>query len=131
MTKSEMFKKAHKIARDTVSVVGNYMIAFSMALKAIYMEISKMVATTEQVLIDLGLSVWEKNSTRRIYINSDRSEDVFGLQITKYRTGNISSANLNGERISNSKASKLLSSPTYFDCTTQKFVGPLASYAKF
>lgn len=36
MEKSEMFKKAHKIARETVKVVGNYSIAFKLALKQVW-----------------------------------------------------------------------------------------------
>lgn len=31
-----MFKKAHKIARETVKVVGNYSIAFKLALKQVW-----------------------------------------------------------------------------------------------
>ena len=37
MKKSEMFKKAHKIARETVEVVGNYSIAFKLALKNVWL----------------------------------------------------------------------------------------------
>lgn len=36
MTNSEMFKKAHQIARETVEVVGNYSIAFKLALKQVW-----------------------------------------------------------------------------------------------
>lgn len=36
MTKSEIFKKAHSIAKSIVSIVGNYSIAFSTALKEVY-----------------------------------------------------------------------------------------------
>lgn len=36
MTKSQMFKKAHEIARATKAIVGDYRIAFSIALKDIY-----------------------------------------------------------------------------------------------
>ncbi len=35
MTNSETFKKAHGIAQDTVRIVGNYSIAFSLALKLV------------------------------------------------------------------------------------------------
>lgn len=130
MTKSEMFKMAHKIAKDTVEAVGNYVIAFSLALKSIYRGVIEMVKTTEQKLIELGASVWEKNSMRRIYINANLFSDVFALRITTYGTGNIRSAVLDGDKISNSKAYKLVSEKTYFDCVTQKFVGPLAGYEK-
>lgn len=36
MNNSEMFKKAHKIARETVELVGNYSIAFKLALKQVW-----------------------------------------------------------------------------------------------
>ena len=35
MNKSEIFKTAHRMARGTVKAVGNYMIAFSLALKEV------------------------------------------------------------------------------------------------
>ena len=40
MTKSELFKKAHKIARNTVAIVGNYSIAFKLALISLYKEMA-------------------------------------------------------------------------------------------
>lgn len=36
MTNSEMFKKAHKIAREMAEAVGNYAIAFKLALKQVW-----------------------------------------------------------------------------------------------
>ena len=36
MTKSELFTAAHNIARDTVAAVGDYLIAFSLALRGLY-----------------------------------------------------------------------------------------------
>ena len=122
MTKSEMFKKAHGIARNTVSVAGDYLVAFSLALKSIYAEITNMVKSMEKKLIDLGLSVWEGGAHRRIYIN-ECLVDVFGLSINYYGSGSIRSARLNGEKISNTKAGKLLSGNPYYDCNADKFVG--------
>ena len=46
----------------------------------------------------------------RFYFND--LADLVGLNLTFYGTGNISGAALNGERISNSKAKRLLSSLT-------------------
>ena len=40
MTKSELFKRAHKIARNTVAIVGNYSIAFKLALISLYKEMA-------------------------------------------------------------------------------------------
>lgn len=36
MNKSELFKRAHKMARNTVAIVGNYSIAFKLALIHLY-----------------------------------------------------------------------------------------------
>ena len=48
MTKSALFTAAHKIAKQTVATVGNYMIAFSLALKSLYQD-AKMETTTKKV----------------------------------------------------------------------------------
>ena len=42
MTKSELFKAAHKIARETKAIAGSYRIAFSCALKALYAGIASV-----------------------------------------------------------------------------------------
>jgi len=50
---------------------------------------------------------WTKNGKDRIYF--DPRNALSGLKTSRYNTGNISGATLNGELISNSKAKKLLS----------------------
>lgn len=107
MTKSELFKKAHAIARNTVKAVGNYMVAFKLALIELYQSLKAPVKTLEQKLIDLGASVWENYGHRRIYMNPELIESVFGFRVSHYNTGNISGVNrdVNGEteHYSNSK----------------------------
>lgn len=44
MTKSEIFKAAHKLAKATVCYIGDYMIAFSIALKNIIAAAKKNVS---------------------------------------------------------------------------------------
>ncbi len=65
---------------------------------------------------------WIKEDMHRIYINN--LETIYGLQTTSYKTGNISSATLNGEKISNSRARQLscdLScAKIYYDVKTGK-----------
>jgi len=65
MTKSEIFTKAHATARKTVKAVGNYMIAFSLALKEAY---KMTVKTLEEKAIEMGGKVWEKNNMKRVYV---------------------------------------------------------------
>jgi hypothetical protein len=74
-------------------------------------------------LIDMGLKVWSKGDKRRIYINIDRLESVFGL-IQKGRNG-AKESSLGGVAISNNKAFKLTIQDHYYDCITKQFVSPL------
>lgn len=66
---------------------------------------------------------WIKEDMHRIYINN--LEKIYGLETTSYKTGNISSATLNGEKISNSRARQLTCdlscAKIYYDVKTEKF----------
>lgn len=66
---------------------------------------------------------WIKEDMHRIYINN--LEKIYGLETTSYKTGNISSATLNGEDISNSRARQLTSdlscAKIYYNVKTEKF----------
>lgn len=68
MTKSAMFTAAHKIAKQTVATVGNYMIAFSLALKSLYRE---SVVSIKEKIISMGGNEWIKNDMDRVYFNCD------------------------------------------------------------
>lgn len=54
---------------------------------------------------------WTKDKIQRIYFNN--LEELIGLEYTTYNTGNISTAKLKGEKISNTKASRLASELSY------------------
>lgn len=87
---------------------------------------TQQLTATEQKLIDCGEFIWEKYGKRRIYLNTAESfKTFFGFEFSKYNSGNISRASLNGEKISNSKAAKILAEKHYFDCNTQQFVSSL------
>ena len=45
MTNSEIFIKAHQIAKKTVAIVGDYRMAFSFALKSVYQDLKNGVST--------------------------------------------------------------------------------------
>ena len=123
MTNSEIFKKAHAAARTTLKLVGDYKVAFQFALKEIYMNIKTEVVSIKDKLISLGLKVWEKGDMERIYINDGHLEAVFGLKLVLYKTNNICMAFLNGAKISNSKATKLVrGKKIYFDVKLNEFV---------
>lgn len=75
-----------------------------------------------EFLKELG-SEWEKNGMHRIYFND--LPGWYGLQYERYNSGNVSSATLDGEHISNSKAtgilSDLLALKIWYDVTTERF----------
>ncbi len=68
-------------------------------------------------------SEWQKNGYHRIYFNE--LTELFGLSCRYYNTGNISSATLDGERITNCRAAEIASalanSKLWFDMEDQKF----------
>ena len=72
---------------------------------------------TEKILA-LG-NIWEKEGKKRIYISIEKLEEIFGLKYTKYNSGSVSGAELNGSSISNKKATDLIFnikfSKTYYD----------------
>lgn len=74
--------------------------------------------TMIQALIDLGGSRWTKGSYDRIYFNAK----ALGLRCSYYKTGNISSATLGGEHISNSCARQLKAAKTFYDLKTGEVV---------
>ena len=86
----------------------------------------------EQKLVEIGCAVWEKYGRKRIYINSDEEiEKVFGLSVGRYNSGWISSAYLNGEKISNSQARRLLAIKPYYDCIAGKWVSNIEPLPQF
>ena len=67
----------------------------------------------------LGATVWEKGANKRLYFNT-AAEKIIGLEYSRYKSGNISSATLKGEVISNSEARRYLAAidGTYADLKT-------------
>ena len=67
---------------------------------------SKAVILESKAIISGG-RLWEKNGKRRVYFND--LEVIYGLEIIRYESGRISSAKLDGEKISNSEAGRMIS----------------------
>jgi len=85
---------------------------------------------TKKEALEMGGREWQKNGNHRIYFNGGALEVLYGLEILRYKTGNISSATFNGEDISNSKANKLLNKiicergdRAYYDVIADRMVG--------
>lgn len=66
----------------------------------------------EKILSMNAGKIWEKYGKRRVYI---QIETALNMDVQYYNTGNISSASMNGEGITNSKAQKILSGKCYID----------------
>ena len=73
----------------------------------------------QQLLKDEKNNLWEKHNKRRLYLDF---ANIINLEVSRYNTGNISSAYLEGEKISNSKASKYLSGTAYIDLDTNTLI---------
>ena len=75
----------------------------------------KPVVYTVDTMTAIGGRRWQKNGMDRVYLND--WADLAGIEITRYNTGNISSASVQGRGIANGRAGGLLSaiSKVYFD----------------
>lgn len=123
LNNSERFVIAHKTAKQIRSYFDSYRGAFAFALSEVYaMEKTHEEKTTAEKLENLGITAWERDGMKRYYINDGQLEAVFGLSIGRYKTGNISSASLNGEGISNSKAYKLIGRGIWYDANTDSWM---------
>ena len=69
----------------------------------------------QELIKDDSNNLWEKYNKRRLYLDVAK---IVNLEVDRYNTGNISSAYLDGEKISNSKASKYLQGKAYIDLNT-------------
>lgn len=82
MTKSQVFKSAHETAQKTVSIVGDYMIAFSLALKSEYIKMNNEVeAINQSRLLKIGGKLWKKNNKIRVYLNAEAVKSLVSIKI--------------------------------------------------
>lgn len=69
---------------------------------------------------------WRAGDKHRIYINN--LDELYGLKVQRYKTGNISGASLDGEPLSNTKAQKLMTQldgvfgKLWYDVNSQRFM---------
>ena len=78
-----------------------------------------------ELLVSLGGREWSKGSHHRVYLTEEMTCQALGLVVTRYESGNVSSATLAGETISNGTARDLLREidGLYYDVTAAKFIG--------
>ncbi|BFP50050.1 hypothetical protein KCMC57_64180 (plasmid) [Kitasatospora sp. CMC57] len=95
-------KQAGRWIVDTASL------AYRIKLPALLRRRPATIAFTADTMTAIGGNRWQRNGMDRVYLND--WADLAGLAISRYGTGNISSASWQGENISNSQAGKLLGS---------------------
>lgn len=74
----------------------------------------------------MGGTLWEKYDKKRVYFSKNKLCKVIGLECEYYKTGNIASAYIKGEKISNCKAKRVLNTleeltKAYFDFEDYEF----------
>ena len=76
-------------------------------------------------LVSLGCREWTGGSARRYYVSQAVAARAIGLVVSRYGSGNVASATLDGAAISNGHAREILAKigDCYYDCQAQKFVG--------
>ena len=95
-------------------------IIFSICLEMAWGEC--LDTTNEDDVIKKG-SLWERHGKRRVYFNN--IEKWLEIECNRYKTGNISSASMNGVGVSNSQAKKAISNiygeKVFYNLDSKKF----------
>ena len=78
MTKSELFKAAHKLAKSVMQAGDNYRVTFGLAIKAILSQTTNSIVDT---LLAMGLKVWENYGKKRIYMNAEQFKKAMGMYV--------------------------------------------------
>ena len=98
--------RAWEIAKEAVKDFGGKVKEYlSESLKMAWAEIKEVRYTIED-LEAIGARRWTKAGYDRLYLN-EAGLKLTGLELSRYNTGNISLAKLNGEKISNTKGGKI------------------------
>ena len=74
----------------------------------------------ESKLVEMGGKLWEQGDKRRIYLNNWL--ELAGVSVSRYGTGNISSASVNGKKLSNAKAGELSGVKVFWDCASDELM---------
>ena len=112
--KKEVMKRAWEIYR---TLSGDRNAKLSQALKQAWAEMKNddeiVNGWNVTALENAGASRWTKYGKDRVYIRAI-GDELMGLEKDYYKSGNISSASLKGEYISNGEAFRVMR--TYADC---------------
>lgn len=113
--------RAWEIAKEAVANFGGKAVEYiAEAMKMAWEEV-KVVRYSIEDLIAMGAKRWQKAGYDRLYLNNAGLK-IAGLEISRYNTGNVSSAKLNGEKVSNTKGRNMASivERAYIDLTSGK-----------
>lgn len=96
MTKSEFFKAAHKIARETKSIAGSYRIAFACALKDLYAGVITMEQKSAEQLAfehfaELN-SVYTSKDGTELLNDCSKAEARCSIIIARFADGSVEAA---------------------------------------
>lgn len=74
---------------------------------------------------NLGAKLFEKGDTKHLYFSTKTLCDLYGLKCRSYSSGRVSEATLNGEKISNSRAIRIITmfqfGKFHYDCNKKIF----------
>lgn len=113
--------RAWEIAKEAVANFGGKAVEYiAEAMKMAWAEVKEVRYSIED-LIAMGAKRWQKAGYDRLYLNNAGLK-IAGLEISRYNTGHVSSAKLNGEKVSNTKGSNMASivERAYIDLTSGK-----------
>lgn len=111
MTKKEIMVNAWKIAKEGRKAFGGKVSEyFAEALKMAWAQAKNTIDI--EALEKKGFSRWTKGNMDRLYFSIEKSGS---LDLDYYKSGNLRSADLNGERISNAEACRLLAVKCFID----------------
>ena len=111
MTKKEIMSNAWKIAKEGQKTFGGKASEyFAEALKMAWAQAKNGLDI--EALEKKGFSRWTKGNMDRLYFSLEKSG---ALELDYYKSGNLRSADLEGERISNAEACRLLAVKCFID----------------
>ena len=124
MNRTDIMNRAYEIKRQAAKKYNcqESEIIFDLCLKLAWEE-KKTKINIDDRLISVGGKLWERGSMKRIYFNS--LYDFAEFSYNTYGTGNISSATISGDSISNNMARKIATkldvSKVFYDCNENCF----------
>lgn len=85
-------------------------------------------ALTKAQMFAIGGRPWCRGDQDRVYLNVDTWAPMINLVLSWYKSGNVQSATLNGEKISNRRGSELAAGKVFWENGAIHVQGALRSY---